>query len=170
MSITLAVDPGQSGAFAWVNSVGELVDIADMPVIEVRGKRRISAAGVADLMRRHPVTRVVIEAVVAMPRRGPDGSVVGMGSASTGSFFYGAGVLEGCAAALDLPVEIIMPGVWKRRAAVSKDKGVARQMAQRTWPAHAQRFARVKDDGRAESALLARWAVMGTDSRSMAVA
>lgn len=147
--ITLAVDPGAGGALAWVNSIGELIDVADMPIIEVRGKRRVSAAGLADLMRRRPVGKVVIEGVGSMP---------GQGVASSFTFGYGAGLIEGVAAGLGLPVEVIYAAAWKRRANVPKDKGAARQMAQRNWPMMATQFARVKDDGRAEAALLARYA------------
>ena len=147
--ITLAIDPGAGGAFAWVNSIGELIDVEDMPIVEARGKRRLSAAGVADLMRRHPVGKVVIEGVGSMP---------GQGVASSFSFGYGAGILEGAAAGLGLPVEIVFAAAWKRRANVPRDKGAARQMAQRAWPRTAKWFSRVKDDGRAEAALLARWA------------
>lgn len=155
-----AVDPGGGGAIAWVSAEGHLIDVVDMPMIEVDGKRRVSASGVAALMRLRPVHQVVIERVVAMPRRDAAGKVVSMGTASTGAFFYGAGILEGCAAALGLPVEIVMPAVWKRRAGVPRDKGAARQMAQRTWPGAAKRFARVKDDGRAEACLMGRWAAL----------
>lgn len=150
--ITCAVDPGAGGAIAFVNSIGELVDVVDMPMIEVRGKRRVSAAGLALIFKSRPIGRVVIEGVGSMP---------GQGIASSFAFGYGAGLIEGVAAGLGLPVEIIFAAAWKRRANVPKDKGAARQMAQRAWPGMADRFARVKDDGRAESALLARWACTG---------
>ena len=37
---------------------------------------------------------------------------------------------------------------------VTADKGACRLMAQRMWPALSDLFARVRDDGRAEAALL----------------
>jgi hypothetical protein len=37
------------------------------------------------------------------------------------------------------------------------DKGESRALAMRLWPDHGDRFARVKDDGRAEAALIAWW-------------
>lgn len=147
----LGCDPGISGAFAFVTEDGHLVEVLDMPMAEVRGKRRICAPLVADIMRRRPIALVALEGVGSMPKQG---------IASAFSFGYGAGILEGVAAGLGLPVEITMAAVWKRRAGVSADKGVARQMAQRYWPGAASLFARVKDDGRAESALLARWVAL----------
>jgi crossover junction endodeoxyribonuclease RuvC len=148
----LAIDPGQGGALAWVTSDGHLVDAVDMPIVEVRGKRRVSASDVAALMRTREVCAVVIEGVASRP---------GQGVSSSFSFGYGAGLLEGVAAGLGLPVHVIPAATWKRRAGVSADKGVARQMASRLWPGASKLFSRVRDDGRAEAALLARWAGQG---------
>jgi crossover junction endodeoxyribonuclease RuvC len=150
--MVLAIDPGQSGALAWVTGEGRLMDIADMPIVEVRGKKRVSAASLVPIMSRHPVNHVIIEGVGAFP---------GQGVASCFTFGYAAGLLEGVAAGLGLSVEIVQAAVWKRRAEVPKDKGAARQMAQRIWPTAADQFARVRDDGRAEAALLARWSARG---------
>jgi crossover junction endodeoxyribonuclease RuvC len=38
---------------------------------------------------------------------------------------------------------------------LSADKNASRQRAIETWPEHVRTFARVRDDGRAEAALLA---------------
>ena len=147
--VILGVDPGASGALAWVSGDGHLIEVADMPVVDVRGKKRVSAADLRALMLRRVVTRVVIEGVGAMPRQG---------LGSTFVFGYGAGMIEGVATGLAIPVEIVHAATWKRRAGVPADKGAARQMASRMWPGACERFRRVKDDGRAEAALLARWA------------
>ena len=68
------------------------------------------------------------------------------------------GVIEGAMAALGLPVAFVTPPVWKRAVGIApgKDgaKDAARSEAIRRWPAHAGLFARVKDDGRAEAALI----------------
>jgi len=93
-----------------------------------------------------------------------------MGSASSFAFGYSAGIIEGIAACMQLPLQIIPAAVWKRRAGVSRDKGAARQQAQRLWPASAKLFSRVKDDGRAEAALLARFIAIGHGSAIHTVA
>ena len=93
---------------------------------------------------------VAIEEVGAMP---------GQGVTSMFNFGYSAGILAGVCAGLKLPVSLYRPAVWKRAAGVPADKGGARQMAQRFWPG-CRDFDRVKDDGRAEAALLARWVAM----------
>jgi crossover junction endodeoxyribonuclease RuvC len=148
-NLTLGVDPGAAGALAWVTPDGHLIDVADMPMVEVRGKKRVSAAGLADIMASRPVSAVIIEGVNAMPRQGVSSSF---------AFGYAAGIIEGIAAGLQLPVQIIPSAQWKRHAGLNADKEVSRQMALRLWPGAAKMFARKKDEGRAEAALLARWA------------
>jgi hypothetical protein len=157
-NLTMAVDPGASGAIAWVTPDGHLIDVADMPMVEVRGKKRVSAAGLADLMASRPVNAVIIEGVGAMPRRGPGGKEIKQGAASSFAFGYGAGIIEGVAAGLQIPVQIIYAATWKRGAGLSSDKEAARQTALRLWPGAAKLFSRKQDHGRAEAALLARWA------------
>ena len=149
--ITLGIDPGAKGAFAWVTGDGHLIEVADMPFVNVRGKDRVSAQGVAHLMRKRPVSLVVIEGVGAMPKQGV---------ASCFAFGYAAGILEGSASGLGIPVQITPAAVWKRKAGVPADKGAARQAAIRFWPGAEAQFKHVKDDGRAEAALLARWAAL----------
>ena len=160
----LAADPGKSGALAWVSDGGDLIEVEDIPVIDVRGKNKVSAAGLKLLMQRRAVDMVVIEGVSAMPRHKPDGSEVRMGATSAMGCGYGAGLIAGGATGLGLPIEILSPNVWKRRAQVPKDKGAVRLMAQRLWPESAKLFARKRDDGRADSALLARWYAISRDS------
>jgi len=141
------IDPGNGGAFALLLD-GRLEAVDDMPVIEVNGRRRINAAAVTDIVVRYNADLTVIEQVASMPRQGV---------ASTFAFGYGAGLLEGVHSALGRSLTLVRPATWKRAAAVPADKGAARMMASRLWPEQASWFARVRDDGRAEAALLARW-------------
>ena len=145
----LAIDPGIHGAFAWCEAEF-LIDLADMPTIEVRGKHKIDTRAVCELMAMRDVSLVVIEQAQAMPG--------GQGITSAFNYGFGAGVLEGVAIGLGLPIEMIRPAVWKKASGTPADKGACRQMASRLWPGKAQDFRRVKDDGRADAALLARWA------------
>lgn len=147
---TLGIDPGASGAFALLEG-DQLLGINDMPTIMVKGRARVSAAMVADVIASHQPNQVVLEDVGAMP---------GQGVSSMFSFGRGVGVLEGVIAALGYPLVMVRPAKWKRDAGVPADKDAARQMAMRLWPEYSNMFARKKDDGRAEAALLARWMVM----------
>lgn len=147
----LGIDPGISGALAWVSDDGHLIATADMPLVEVNGKKKVSPQIlVLHLIERKPKL-VVVEEVGAMP---------GQGVTSMFNFGYSAGILAGVCAGLGLPMVTYRPAVWKRHAHVPADKGAARQMAQRFWPG-ARDFDRVKDDGRAEAALLARMVATG---------
>ena len=146
----LGIDPGASGAMALLDG-DVLVRVADMPTIMVKGRSRILAPGVVDLIVETKPDKIVLEDVNAMP---------GQGVSSMFSFGRGLGVLEGVIAALGYPLIMVRPAKWKRDAGVPADKDAARLMATRLWPDHSAMFARKKDDGRAEAALLARWMVM----------
>ena len=103
-----------------------------------------------ELIYRWQATQAFVEFVGARPGEGP-----------TGAFSFGrsCGVIEGVCAAAGLPVAFLTPPTWKRAVGIppSKDgaKDAARSEAIRRWPDRAALFARVKDDGRAEAALVA---------------
>jgi crossover junction endodeoxyribonuclease RuvC len=124
-----------------------------MPTIEVRGKKRISAVHLRDLLVDiGPALMVVVEDVQG---------VQGSGATSAFSFGRGCGVIEGVLAGLDRPVTYVTPQRWTKDLGVGADKGAHRLMAQRLWPFDADLFGRVKDDGRADAALLAHWWMRG---------
>jgi len=145
----LGVDPGNSGALALVDEAGNLLEYDDFPTLEVRGKRRISAPLLATLVRKWNPSCALVELVGSMPKQGV---------ASTFAFGVSAGIMEGTLATLGVSYDYVTPGVWKRGMKLSADKGISRQLAMRRWPASAHLFSRVKDDGRAEAALLAEYA------------
>ena len=148
-----AIDPGYTGAIAWVTDDGILIDVADMPVEKSGGKTRIVASELVYLLNlRWPsIDYVIIERVGARP---------GQGVTSMFNFGFGAGLIEGVCAGVRLPFEYVTPQTWKRQLGVSADKGACRAMARELWPGAASKFARVKDDGRADAALLGRWACL----------
>lgn len=146
MSLTIGIDPGLSGAIAIVDSYGVLVDVYDMPVVA----GMVSAYGFNEMedWGTEDFGTVVIEDVHAMPKQGV-----------TSSFGFGRskGVVEGVFAANGRPITYVSPARWKRALGLGKDKGEARRRAMELWPSKAAMFARVKDDGRAEAALIAYW-------------
>lgn len=143
-AIILAVDPGKSGAIAAIDRDGNLHDTWDMPVVD----KRISAPLLADiLVPLQPVTDVLVcEDVHAMP---------GQGVTSMFTFGRGLGVVEGVALGAGIPVRWVSPARWKRALGLSADKGASRRRATELWPSQSSMFARVKDDGRSEAALIA---------------
>jgi crossover junction endodeoxyribonuclease RuvC len=149
MKRTMGIDPGAGGALALLDG-DRLIHAADMPTIMVKGRAKVMPSGVVDLVVNWKPDQIVLEDVAAMP---------GQGVTSMFSFGRGVGILEGVIAALGYPLVMVRPATWKRAAGVPADKDAARLMATRLWPDHANLFARKKDDGRAEAALLARWMV-----------
>jgi crossover junction endodeoxyribonuclease RuvC len=79
------------------------------------------------------------------------------GATAAFSFGRGFGIIEGVLGTLRLPCTLVRPQVWTRELGVGTDKGAHRDAARRLWPASAAIFERVKDDGRADAALLAWW-------------
>jgi crossover junction endodeoxyribonuclease RuvC len=148
----LGVDIGSAGALALLDEAGELLDVADMPILRDGPANRPAVNGplLATLVGRWGASRAVIEFVGARP-----------GEGAVGAFAFGRsrGVCEGVLAALAVPATHITPAAWKRLVGIppGKDgaKDAARSEAIRRWPAKAALFARVKDDGRAEACLIA---------------
>lgn len=145
MTTILGIDPGSvSGAWAAVHDDGSMT-CGDLPTVD----RNVDGAAFARLVRALAPCRAVVEQVSAMPKQGVS---------STFSFGRGFGCVLGVLAACEVPVTMVMPGRWKRAFALDSDKEKSRALAIRTWPASAQ-FARKKDAGRAEAALIAKWGV-----------
>jgi crossover junction endodeoxyribonuclease RuvC len=151
----LGVDPGLSGAIALFDTTLATVVVHDMPVLSrgalrtkrgLRKRHEISEAMLADLVQELDPNVAFIERVHALP---------GQGVSSSFTFGVAYGVVRGVLAALDIPVHLITPNEWKRVMRLGADKSAARAHAIRLLPASAAQFQRVKDDGRAEAALLA---------------
>lgn len=136
----LGIDPGKTGALAWVRD-GQLYHVEDMP--DLTGVAL--GARIADLLAEHRPNIAVVEQVHSMP---------GQGVSSTFKFGANHGVILGALGALDVPTVHVTPSAWKKALRLSKDKTASRQRAVELWPDKSELFARVKDDGRAEAALI----------------
>lgn len=156
MSFLIGVDPGASGAVAILEPDGKLVQVFDMPVVEVvsggKAKRRVSAEMLASELRLYNVhtTIAVVEQVGAMP---------GQGVTSMFAFGQSFGMVLGVLAGLAIPTVTVSPATWKKALKLNAGKDGARAKAAQLWPSHASEFKRVKDDGRAEAALIAYWGI-----------
>jgi len=149
------IDPGAFGAIAILDKDSRELVIIDMPTLKVkRGPRvvnQVDAHMLADALRPHvdSDTKALIEKVSAMP---------GNGVASMFSFGRAAGIVEGVLAGLSVSFELIPPATWIKSMRTFGGKDGSRQRAQELFPDYAHLFARKKDDGRAEAALLACYA------------
>lgn len=81
----------------------------------------------------------------------------GQGVSSMFAFGRAVGVLEGALGAHKIPYSRIPPQEWQRGMRVRGGKDGARERAMALFPAKAGDFARKKDDGRADAALLAAY-------------
>lgn len=148
----LAIDPGASGALAFFNVAAGTLDIIDMPTVEVKrnnkNKREISPQMLAALILGRGPTVAVLERVGARP---------GEASSFAYQFGRGVGMVEGVLAALHIPTEYVTPQAWQKAVGARDGKDGNRQRAAELFPAYAHLFARKKDDGRADAALMAFW-------------
>jgi crossover junction endodeoxyribonuclease RuvC len=147
----LGIDPGIHGGLAIV-VIGDgvppqLVDAIDIPVIGLKAKERVDVLAIRTWIDAHQPQQALLERAQAMPKQG----------ASSG-FKYGraVGALEAAAALCGIPLTIIEPSAWKKFHGLrGKDKEPSRQRALQLFPAAHALFARKKDHGRAEAALIA---------------
>jgi crossover junction endodeoxyribonuclease RuvC len=149
MPIIVGVDPGLTGAIALVGGErGErLVEVMDMPTMRVgKGKKEeldVEALRYVLALARRRTSVLVMEAQSAAP---------GQGVSSTFKLAAQYGFLHGATLAMGFKVELVRPAVWKAALRLGADK------ERKAWPDVAHAFARVKDHGRAEAALIALWA------------
>ena len=150
--ITIGIDIGVSGAIAVLSSAGDIVEVHDMPVLRdgPQSRRSVNAPLLADILADSHGERVLIEWVGVRP-----------GEGAVGAFAFGRsrGICEGVCAGLAMPVQFITSPQWKRLHGIPPGKvgtkDAARSKAIALWPEKASLFKRVKDDGRAEAALIA---------------
>lgn len=145
------IDPGTTGAIAWVGDDGSVI-VADLPMIEVRvGKtlrKRLNVPALRDMIDARRPVAAYVEEVATRPGEGAVGAF---------SFGRGFGQIEGLLAGLSIAVAHVKPQSWKRGMGITGDKGATRLAASYSWPALAGSFARVKDDGRADACFIAAY-------------
>jgi crossover junction endodeoxyribonuclease RuvC len=159
--IIIGVDPGIGGAIAVFGSEsGRLLTVFDMPVVEdgPKGRRRVNPYLLkSELLltsRTFPALADVENAVAVIEKVGP---LPNEGAVGAFSFGVSAGVVFGLMAGIGIPVRFITPQEWKKRLRFppKADKEFSRGRAIETWPDKAALFARKRDDGRSEAALIA---------------
>lgn len=146
----VAIDPGQSGAVAFIDTKTGRTWVADMPTMG-RGagsKRRVNAALLCGIVATAGADAGVVEEVSAMPKQGV---------ASTFAFGEAYGTARTAVIAAGLPIHHVRPRQWKGHFGLGRDKDASRTRAIELYPELAGDMARKKDDGLAEALLIARW-------------
>lgn len=149
----LGIDPGQKGALALVASDATLIDLVDMPTIQITKTRaEIDSHRLVEILEDwrglEGEYRVLVERQQAMPKQG---------AASGFTIGQGYGVLLGIFSAQKVSHEIVQPKAWqgavlgKIAAGTSKDR--SRLHAQRLYPE--ADLGRRKDEGRSDAVCIA---------------
>jgi crossover junction endodeoxyribonuclease RuvC len=153
MNRTIGIDPGVTGGIAILEG-DVLLAVDPLPT-----RARLHGSGmqidgaelrswIMEHRQGHPCV-AILEAVSSRP---------GQGVRSVFNFGHCLGTIEGVLSALGVPYQLVNPSAWKRRAGLTgKDKATSRSLAMQLFPDHAERFKRVKDDGLAEAALIAKF-------------
>jgi len=139
------IDPGVSGALCLFDGTEGVVECFDMPIVEINKKKQVNAHLVCQILRSQDAP-VWIERVSARP---------GQGVTSMFNFGKSYGTLLGVTAALEYPLSYVTPQQWQKTLKVQGGKDGNRARAAELMPAYAHFFARKKDDGRADAALIA---------------
>jgi crossover junction endodeoxyribonuclease RuvC len=145
----IGIDPGLKGGIALIRN-GELEQVLDMPMHD----GQVDGAVIYEFIYQQSYMlgmytsrpRVWIELVHSYPKQG----VV-----STFTFGQAYGIAIGAAQASGASINYARSQDWKAHFGLSADKKESSALARELFPDHLDRFKRVKDNGRAEAALIA---------------
>ena len=147
MSAHLGIDPGRNGAMWCVDLRSGECAFADMPYIGPEPDFCAVHAWILDTNHKHPLASVTLEKQWARP------SDAKANAFRTGQAY---GALRMALASLEIPYQLVSPQKWKADVGLLRaDKNASRALATQLLPRYADCFSRVKDDGRAEAALMA---------------
>ena len=153
-STILGIDPGASGALAFLDVVSWELELHDMPsfteLVNGKSRKRVDTFALANLIKSRPIRSISTERVHSMPQ---------MDVKSIFSFGRFYGQLEMSAAMAGIPFKDTDPAVWKRKMGVNSDKDLSRQRAGLLVPAAASLLTRKTDHDRAEAIMLALYEV-----------
>ena len=127
--LKIGIDPGLSGAIVFSRDDSP-VEWHKMPTMKIGASNRVNAAALARIIKARMYGDDDIRAYVELV-----GSMPGQGVASMFSFGHSAGVIQGVLGAFEIPVVMVTPQSWKKRAGlVGKDKDASRTLAIQMWP------------------------------------
>lgn len=158
----LGIDPGLSGAIACLDTTTGGLVVHDIPVHQVKTSTRklqnnINAGALAELIRGFEPDWCGLEKVNAMP---------GQGVVSMFRFGQAYGITYGIVSALNIPVVHVTPQAWQKAVRLPKGEGASNIRASEIFPRYASVFARKKDHGRADAALICHFLNVELDAFS----
>jgi hypothetical protein len=138
MALYIGIDPGKTGAIAVMDADDMSVRVFDMPGTIEEKRAILSEIG--------SVRCAWIEKPF-FPR------MIGIKNAVTIAQAYGE--MKACLFFAGVPTNEVPPAAWKKHFGLSTDKDASRAYASSVFPDQSNLWARKKDDGRAEAALIA---------------
>lgn len=149
----LGVDPGLQGALASWD--GKQLIIIDVPIVKARSRgNEINLPALTDVVHKlAPFNIAYVERNSVRPKEG-------IASAQKNGLV--AGMLLGCIAMCCRQINRPTPNQWKKVMKLTKDKEYSITRAIEEFPDYHDLFARKKDHGRAEAALLALYGYMAS--------
>ena len=157
MTLIVSCDPGISGALCLFDTRTDTPqDIAPMPIfdkaVSKKTRKAVDENAVLTAMRIYEslgARQLFIEQVGGLP---------GQSAPAAFTFGQGYGAVRMAALACGLAIEPVPPATWKGALRVPKDKKAARARAGELLPAFTHYWPLVKDDGKAEAAMLGLYA------------
>lgn len=151
MSNILGLDPGKNGAITFIDPIEHVFWVWDMPIKKVgQSEKRweLDYLHFSDILDRYDPIFGAVEDVWSMT-----------GDGNVGAFSFGAvfGSVMGILHYYGCQVTRVRPQLWKANMRVTADKSTSIQRAIELVPEAAQILDRKKDDGRAESILIAMY-------------
>jgi len=119
--LIVGIDPGLMGALAWLDDAGNVLGVADLPVLVEGKKKSIDAPELARLLIRHGQPhRAFIEMVGARPT-----------DSRTGAFTFGRnlGAIEALVMAANIPMMRVSPITWRKAAGLVAGVGKEASLA-----------------------------------------
>ncbi len=147
----LGIDPGLTGAVSLVRGQ-QLLLCLDMPTITVNNKTRVNAHQLIQLFGAWSHQYGPAHAYVELAQAAP-----GQGASASFNYGLGFGTTLTALVANHVPYTLVPPAKWKRLAGFKSGapKSASLIEARRRFPHKAHLFARQKDHGRAEAAIIA---------------
>ena len=166
MPTIIGIDPGVTGAIAWMDWLPSnhlIYGVEDLPVVvRSSGKgKKINAAALRDQIsiiesKSDGTVIVYVELVHAMPPI--MGKARKAGTTSSFNFGHTAGVIEGVVIGGGYEVHFVPPATWKKHFKLTgKEKDAARGKALELFPTMSDELKFKKDHGRADALLIAKY-------------
>lgn len=155
----IAIDPGLTGGITILNRDNGILIIHDMPIrikskkTQARIKNIVDGHALSGILKSYDPnkTKVALEASNAM-RKGQN--EYSQGISTLYSTAHTSGKIEGVLEGLGFSIDLIVPRVWKKYLSLGTNKRDSCNLASKLYPEVSDKFKRLKDNNRAESALI----------------